>query len=208
MKLKKSDIISPIIIGEAVAFILLGILKYGSLEFPPIVDGVIAKWAKFLPIILPVLAFAGIFVASFLAKKVLSLFQLAKFLLTGILNTFVDIGVLTFLMVVSGFFSGWPYVFFKAISFTCAVINSYFWNKFWTYEKKEIKGAGKEFGKFYLITGIGFLLNISIASFVVNIVGPKFGLTAEVWAYVGAIFAVLCVFMWNFLGYKFLVFKK
>lgn len=206
--MKKADIISPLIIGEAVALIFLGILKYGSLEFPPSIDDIIVKWAKFLPILLPILAFFGIFIASFLAKKVLALFQLAKFILTGILNTFIDLGILTFLMGIFGFFSGWPYIVFKALSFTCAVVNSYFWNKFWTYEKKETKGAGKEFGKFYLITGIGFLLNVSIASFIVNIVGPQFGLTAEVWAYIGAILAIICVFMWNFLGYKFLVFKK
>lgn len=206
--MKKINIIAPLIIGEAIALILLGILKYGSLEFPPFISDMIAKWAKFLPIFLPVLAFLGIFIASFLAKKLLILFQLAKFILTGVLNTFIDLGILTFLMAVSGFFSGWPYVFFKAFSFTCAVVNSYFWNKFWTYEKKETEEAGKEFRKFYLITGIGFLLNVSIASFIVNIIGPQFGLTIEVWAYIGAILAIICVFMWNFLGYKFLVFKK
>jgi len=205
---KKINIIAPIIIGEAVALILLGILKYGSLEFPPFINDIIVKWAKFLPMLLPVLAFSGIFIASFLAKKLLVLFQLAKFILTGVLNTFIDLGILTFLMAVSGFFSGWSYVFFKAFSFTCAVVNSYFWNKFWTYEKKETEGAGKEFRKFYLITGIGFLLNVSIASFIVNIIGPQFGLTTEVWAYIGAILAIICVFMWNFLGYKFIVFKK
>jgi len=42
---------------------------------------------------------------------------------------------------------------------------------------------------------------------VVNIVGPQFGLNAKIWANMGAVAGTLFVMVWNFLGYKFIVFK-
>lgn len=200
--MKKSDIIYPLIIGEAIALIFLGISS--SLDLPPIVNNL----AKYFPLILPLLSVFGIFIASFLGRKIPVLFQLAKFVLVGALNTFVDLGVLNLLMFVFSVSIGWLYSIFKAISFTCSVVHSYFWNKFWTYGKKETGVEAKELGKFFLIAGIGFILNVGIASFVVNIIGPQFGLSVKIWANIGAIIATVCVFMWNFLGYKFLVFKK
>lgn len=200
--MKKSDIIYPLIIGEAIALIFLGISS--SLNLPPIVNNL----AKYFPLILPLLSVFGIFIASFLGRKIPVLFQLAKFVLVGALNTFVDLGVLNLLMFVFSVSIGWLYSIFKAISFTCSVVHSYFWNKFWTYGKKETGVEAKELGKFFLIAGIGFILNVGIASFVVNIIGPQFGLSLKIWANIGAIIATVCVFMWNFLGYKFLVFKK
>jgi hypothetical protein len=35
-----------------------------------------------------------------------------------------------------------------------------------------------------------------------------FGISARLWAYVGALAAVCFGFIWNFTGYKFFVFKK
>lgn len=205
--MRKPDIIAPFIIGEAIALIFLGILKY-SPEYLPEIPPLIIKLADYFPIIFPILSVLGVFVASFLGRRISALFQLAKFVLVGALNTFVDFGILILLLTIFGVAAGLLYSISKAFSFSCSVVNSYFWNKFWTFGKKETKGAGREFGKFYLIAGIGFLLNVGIASFIVNIIGPKFGLSVEIWAMVGAFIAILCVFMWNFLGYKFLVFKK
>jgi putative flippase GtrA len=52
------------------------------------------------------------------------------------------------------------------------------------------------------------LINVGVASFVVNIVGPQFGMGKKIWASVGAIVAAFFAFVWNFLGSKFVVFKK
>jgi putative flippase GtrA len=205
--MKKSDIIYPLIIGEAIALILLGILKYAP-KYLPEMPLFITKIAWYFPIVLPLLAVFGVFVASLIGRKIPALFQLAKFVLVGALNTFVDFGILILLLTIFGVTAGLLYSVSKAFSFSCSVVNSYFWNKFWTFGKKETKGAGREFGKFYLIAGIGFFLNVGIASFAVNIIGPRLGLSAEIWAMAGAFIATLCVFMWNFLGYKFIVFKK
>ena len=201
---KKSDIIASLIIAEADALLLLFILKTIEVQLPSILD----PFLRFLPLILPVLALLYILVGSFFKEKFSAIFQLFKFTLTGSLNTFIDFAVLNLLMQTLQATSGWYFSFFKLISFSCAAVNSYFWNKFWTFKKKETKVGTKEFSQFYLITGISLLINVGIASLIVNVIGPQFGLSETLWANVGAFGGVLCAFIWNFLGYKFIVFKK
>ena len=69
-------------------------------------------------------------------------------------------------------------------------------------------GAKKEFGKFFLVSLGGFIINVTVASLVVNLIQPQFGLSETIWANIGGIVAALVTVIWNFLGYKFLVFKK
>ena len=76
--------------------------------------------------------------------------QFIKFLLVGVLNTGIDFGVLNLLMFSTGITSGFYYPIFKAISFICGVINSYIWNKRWTFQKGNKLGK-KEFSKFFTI---------------------------------------------------------
>ena len=200
--MKKQDFLASFIIGEASALIFLGISR--SLELPPIVF----RFARFFPIILPLLSILGIYISQVLFKKIPAIFQAAKSFLVGILNTFIDLGVLNLLMGISGITSGWLYSVFVSFSFACSTVNSYFWNKFWAFEKKETKVGAKEFVQFCLVAGGGLLIHITISSFVVNIIGVQFGVTEQIWANIGKIVAVFFGFLWNFLGYKFIVFKK
>ena len=216
--MKKTDYLYSIIIAEADAWLILGILKLLNFNLKNILakigPGASAHFAsidliiKTLPISLPILAVIFIAIMAFFKERALALFQFSKFALVGTLNTFIDLGVLNFLMFVSGLNAGWSYVVFKAISFTSAVTNSYFWNKFWSFEKKETKAEISEYSKFYIITAIGLFINVSTAALIVNFVSPKFGLSPKMWANVGAILAVAASFLWDFLSAKFLVFKK
>jgi putative flippase GtrA len=100
------------------------------------------------------------------------------------------------------------YSVFKAVSFIVATIAKYWANKFLAFEKKEMAKVGTEFTQFFVVTLIGLGINVAVASFVVNNIGPQFGLTSEMWGNVGGIAAAIVGFGWNFLGYKFIVFKK
>lgn len=134
--------------------------------------------------------------------------QAAKFVLVGILNTLLDFGVLNLLIFASGISSGFGYSLFKGASFTVAVVNSYFLNKLWTFKNQGEGKAKKEFVQFFIVSFIGFSINVGIASLVVNIISPQFGLGPKLWANVGAICATFAAMTWNFLGYKFIVFKN
>lgn len=199
--MRKADVIYPLVIGEAIALIFLGISSF--LKLPPIV----INSAKYFPIILPILSLFGVFVASFLGRKIPALFQLAKFVLVGALNTFVYLGVFNLLIFITDITKGLVILVITGFSFSCSVIHSYFWNKFWTFEQKEAP-KGKEFAKFFIVAWVGFFLNVGIVHLIVNLIGPQFGVFEKIWANIGAITATICVFMWNFLGYKFIVFKK
>ena len=201
--MKKTDKIISIILGFLIGLFFFLILKNIKEELPFQVP---CPWS--LPIVFAFLGIVWLYFISFLGRKYKIVLQGGKFLLVGALNTFVDWGVLSLLMGIGGIYAGTGYSIFKGISFTVAVINSYFWNKFWTFGKRETKEAGKEFAQFFVVSVIGFLVNVGIASLVVNVIGPQFGWSEKIWAYVGAISATLIAMTWNFLGYKFFVFKK
>ncbi len=198
----KKDILASFIIGEICALIFLLISRFLGLP------AIALKIAKFFPIILPPLSISGVYFASLLGKKVPTIFQMGKNFLVGILNTFIDLGVLNLLMWLFSATSGWQYVVFKGVSFSCAVVNSYFWNKFWAFEKKETKASIKEFAPFFTIAVGGLAIHLTVAPFVVNVIGPQFGITAKIWANIGGIAAAFAGFLWNFFGYKLIVFRK
>lgn len=124
----------------------------------------------------------------------------------GLINTGVDFGVLNFLMFLTGITTGVGYSFFKAFSFAVAVVNSYFLNKRWTF-RKEGKMEKKEFTKFVTISLIAFGINVSVASLLVNFVGPIGDISPYLWANISALAATAFTTLINFFGYKYFVFK-
>ena len=196
--MKRIDIVLALITGEITAwffyYLLQDIVKVDNLQW-------------ILAVLFPVLSVLGIFVAYLLSKRFLWLYQLAKYLLIGVLATIVDLAVLNGLMIASGIAVGIFFSVFKSISFVVATSAKYFGDKFWAFEKTEKAGMGKEFSKFFVVTLIGLGLNVATASFVVNVLGPQFGMSETLWANVGGIAAAFSITAWNFIGYKFIVFK-
>jgi putative flippase GtrA len=136
--------------------------------------------------------------------------QVAKFVAVGVLNTAIDFIVLNILMFATDIKTGIGYSVFKGISFIVAVINSYVLNRIWTFKSNE-KKAGREFAQFFAVSAVGFAINVGVASLVVNVISPHFpvsGISQTIWANIGALAATFCAMVWNFVGYKFFVFKK
>lgn len=159
-------------------------------------------------LIFPFLAAFCLWVASLIGKKFISIYQLAKFLLIGIMATILDLGLLNVFLAATGKNSGYGYAAFKGISFIFATIVKYIPDKYWAFKKKEGSDIKKEFGQFFAVTAAGLAINVAMASIIVNYIGPQFGLDAETWGKIGGIGATIAVFAWNFVGYKFIVFKK
>ena len=152
----------------------------------------------------------------------LQVFDLKKFIkfgLIGVLNTLVDFSVFYVMdrwvirdgptiavlgmTVVTG-----PYLS-NAISYVTANIHSFFWNKFWTFQKRG-RVTGGEAGR-YLLTSAGYLLisSLSLAVFIRVLSLPFLaGLVPERWINPLAKLPTACVtIFYNYLMNKFWVFR-
>lgn len=165
-----------------------------------------------ITIFIPLLAFLSALGVAFgyLLSKIVRpfFFQLSKFGLIGIANTVIDLGIYNLFIFMSDVSSGYLIAVFKSFSVLAAIVNSYVWNKFWSFEKKETANVGEEFTQFLLVSLVGLLLNVGITAFVVNVIGAPAGIADKTWANIGGLTASILVLTWNFIGYKFFVFKK
>ncbi|KKR20130.1 MAG: hypothetical protein UT50_C0021G0008 [Candidatus Moranbacteria bacterium GW2011_GWA2_39_41] len=136
--------------------------------------------------------------------------QFAKFFVVGVMNTGVDFVILNILMYTTGQNSGVPYAFFKGLSFLAAVTLSYFINKHWTFQDKSTENNDKKFYQFILVSIVGAFINIIAATLVVTFIKPLILLPISgiIWGNIGALCGSASGLIWNFIGYKFIVFKK
>lgn len=201
--MKKKDIIFAAFSGLGVAWLASGMLK----DF-----GVTIKFIDpALYVVLPLLAILGIWICYLIGKKFLFVFQAAKFLLTGVLASLLDIIIFR-----SSFKILEPIILnakfnnttSKTVSFLIVTFAKYWANKFWAFESKEKEGRGKEMLNFYLVTTLGLLINVGAFSFLVNVMETPAGIPVDTWKTIALIMSALVVSVWNFLGYKFIVFKK
>ncbi len=188
---------------------VIGFLVGWLVALPAANIGIPITAAFFLVTVVGFTLFApfALWILKLLSRKWGVFEQFGKFAAVGTLNTLVDLGVLNFLILLTDLASGVPFVGFKTISFLIATTNSYFWNKFWTFGSR-VPVTGKEYLRFALFTLGGTLINVGIASLVVNVIGVPGQMNPKLWANVGALFGVFAGFMWNFLSYKLIVFRN
>ena len=164
-----------------------------------------------VPLSLGVLFGAGILIARWLKQWIPWFFQFSKFVATGFMNAAIDFGILNLLIYSSGISAGAGYIAFKALSFLVANANSYAWNRWWVFKRSALAASsntGREYAQFLTVSAVGIIINVGAAAIVVNGLDPQFGLGATAWANVGAIAGSAAGLLWNFLGYKFIVFRS
>ncbi len=136
--------------------------------------------------------------------------EYARFIVTGVLNTAVDFAVLNSLILMLGHdVEGTLYTGFKTISFFAALVNSYFMNKYWVFgHAAAIKKSGlEEGGKFFAVSFAGFIINVSSSLLIFSALTRANILDPHLAANAGAIIGTGLVLVWNYVGYKFFVFK-
>lgn len=198
----KRDTLAGLIIGILVGLFLIPTIK--NLEF---FDAIPSPYIVLL-IALPLASAAGVWVARIIGRHMLWVWQVAKFGLVGVLNTAIDFGVLNILIFATGFTRGLPLAALNVVSFTTALVNSYWWNKRWVFEGR---GGGKEttqFLEFIIISVLAALISSGIIGGLTTYIPPSLGLSAAQWANAAKAVAVVFSFVWNFLGYKFIVFRR
>jgi putative flippase GtrA len=196
--MKKNDIIAVVILGEIVAVFLNFVIKGLNLNFgfPVFI----------LYIALPILALVMNAIFYLIGKRIPIFFQFAKFITVGLANTAVDFGVLNLLMWSSGVYEGKTIILFNVISFLIAAIHSYIWNKLWTFSFKGKSNVANQFLQFIIVSLVGVLINSGIVYIITTWVSSN--ASNGVWVNIAKLVATVVSLVWNFIGYKFIVFKK
>ena len=168
------------------------------------------KFKVAIVFVTPLIFLIGFFVLAGISKipKLSIIQQIGKFGMVGILNTMVDFGILNLLIAFTGITSGISLAYLNGISFSVAVVNSFFWNRFWVFGEQQSVGGISGFFRFLLISVIAVGLNSAIVTVLATFVHAPFGLDQKTWINLAKIFATLFSLVWNFLGYKFIGFKK
>src|SRR5512143_1508624 len=85
-----------------------------------------------------------------------------KFMAVGAFGALVDFSIAN---VLSHFLS-MPLVYAGTISFTCAVISNFIWNRYWTYPESRSRRLHHQLGMFFLVNLAGVAIRIPILRFV------------------------------------------
>lgn len=163
-------------------------------------------WVFFVPIAALLTFSAFYFTAK--RKNKLSIFQLGKYGVVGVFNTMFFSGIYNFLIFITDIASGLAIDLFFAIGFIIVVASSLFWNKYWVFEEKKTETLKFEAFKFFIVSAAVALINALILHTIVNIIGAPFGVDEKIWANVGLGVVIITATLGNFLGYKYIVFKK
>ncbi len=142
---------------------------------------------------------------NLLINKILS-YRFIRFAIVGVLNTILDLAVLNILVHLFHVETPSAFSICKGISFSVAVVNSYFMNKYFAFNQRESRGG--EFYKFVMLSIVGLFVNISVASLAFYALGlypqvfPPYIITS-----LSGIIGAGGSFMVNYFFYSYFVFK-
>ncbi|MDO8516246.1 MAG: GtrA family protein [bacterium] len=206
--MNKKDLLFGAIIGAGVGLLIQPVLANSNALTPLVLRlGLSLTMLRALVFFFFLaLAPTGIFIAQWVSKFIPVIYQIAKFAAVGTLNTSIDLGLFNLIGLLIGSPQGGTVKFavMKSITFVFATTNSFFWNRLWTFGDKEASGTAGKAAKFFAITGMTWLLSVSVATGV-SAIFPLNKVFVNVVAPLCGIFTAMSV---NFLSYKFIVFKK
>ncbi len=196
----KKDLYLVALVGFLVGWlIILPAASFGLTITPIVVTVSVVGFTLFAVAALLLLAWLNRFWQHF--------FEIGKFAAVGTLNSFIDLTVLDALMLATGATSGLGFAIIKWGAFAVGAVNSYFWNKFWTFESQR-PVSWSEGARFTVFTLFGAMLNAAVAYAVVTYIPAPHSLSPNAWGNIAAVIAIFANMIWNFLTYKWFVFPK
>ena len=84
-----------------------------------------------------------------------------KFMVVGAFGALVDFGIANIL----AHFFDLPLVYAGTISFTCAVISNFIWNRYWTYPDSRSRPLARQLAMFFAVNLAGIAIRIPILKF-------------------------------------------
>jgi putative flippase GtrA len=187
--------------------VTLAIGVIGGLFIQPILDNLLPGIGLLLRIALFLICALGAPVGYMLAAGLLPRFKrFMRFALVGALNTAIDLGILNLLLELFGQRRAYLFPLYATLGFFAATLNSYFWNRTWTFEDDHTKGVRSAVW-FYAVSTVGFFVNVGLATGLARFGTPP-GMTLVLWENIAKIAGIAASLAANFLGYKYLVFSK
>ena len=132
-----------------------------------------------------------------------------RFAVVGIIGAVVDFGTANFLvkvfharLVVAG-----------SISFICAILSNFIWNRYWTYPDSRSKPIHRQLVQFFIINSMGLLIRVPILKFLeppMEHLAARLGL--QILPYIDSktvgdnftlALAVIIVMFWNFFANRY-----
>jgi len=210
IKMAKKDFWLAILAGELVAWLSFPVLKNLKVFDMLAERGINAvSFYVFWIMFIPIGAISALSLFYFLAKykNRVGFFELGKYGIIGVLNTFLNAGVYNLLIFITNIASGFIVDTFFIIAFTITVVNSFVWNKFWSFAEKNIENIKKEAIQFFGISAAVALVNAVILHIIINVLGAPIGIDPKIWANVALGFTIITAFLGNFFSYKYIVFS-
>jgi putative flippase GtrA len=126
--------------------------------------------------------------------------QIVRFAVVGGLNTIVDYSLFNLLHHVFG----WPLLVSNTISVSMAIVNSFLWNRYWTFSARRSGGwQRREVLAFLLVSLIGLAINNGGFWLLHNTWGGSSVLATNLQKAGASIISLV----WNFVGYRLLAFR-
>lgn len=130
--------------------------------------------------------------------------QLIRYGVVGLFNTAIDVGMLNLLIQVFG----WQLIIANTAAASLAVINSYFWNKYWTFTDYRPRHL-QQFSLFVAVNVIWVLLSDTLVYFGTQLVISLFPHWPYWWQYNPVKLGVVGLTMiLNFIVYKWIIFRN
>src|SRR3989304_6599270 len=174
INLTKKDIWLALLAGEIVAWLSLPTLK--NLKVLDILAGYeinLIPFIIFWAIFVPLGALAGLVTFYFIGKvkNRVGFFQLGKYGVIGVLNTLLNAGIYNLLIFMTDISSGLVLDSFFVVAFIITVANSFFWNKYWSFEEKKSENIKSEAVQFFSVSAAVAVINIALLHMIVNAIG-------------------------------------
>jgi len=134
--------------------------------------------------------------------------EFLRFATVGTGGALIDFGLFNILSWLTGITSGNGIIPINMVSFGLALIFSFMFNKRWTFKDLSIGDHNKKFTLFLLVSLTGLLINTVAVRIISTNITPGIEIHPQIWANIAKILATGASGLWNFFGYKNIVFKK
>ena len=84
-----------------------------------------------------------------------------KFMVVGVFGAVVDFGIMNLFSKLFGMTLVWA----GTISFICAIVSNFIWNRYWTYPDSRAKKVTQQLGQFVIISLIGLAIRTPLFAY-------------------------------------------